>query len=170
MIRTERLVIRELTVADAVDYAREADDPRIAAGLRDGFPSPYTVALARGFLSSADERHPLYSLGITRDGALIGAVGLLPGDDVGRFTAEVGYWLGVNHWGQGYATEALAAFTDYVFANTEFVRLEGGVFAGNDTSGRVLEKCGYRLEAVQRDSAFKEGQILDVALYVRLRA
>jgi len=170
-IATERLVMRPLRGTDARALARVADDPRIAVNLRDGFPSPYGLLDARRFLSwlASGDAHPLTSLGIVRDGELIGCMGMTPGPDVYRYTGEVGYWLGVDHWGTGLATEALSAFTDHLLRETRLVRLQGNVFSGNPASGRVLEKCGYRLESVQRRAVVKNGVIRDLAIYVRLR-
>lgn len=152
--------------------AREADDPRIAINLRDGFPTPYTTRDARryiGLLVSGTE-HPLFGLAITRrDDDFVGCIGLTPGRDVYRRTGEVGYWLGVRHWGKGLATEALSAFTEHILRTTNLERLHGDVFSGNPASERVLEKCGYTREAVQRRAVYKNGQFRDLTVYVRLR-
>lgn len=168
-IHTARLVLRSPRIDDATDLASVADDPRVAAGLRDVFPHPYTFTDARHWIAGGEERHPLMGLLITRDDQVLGGIGLVPGDDVGRFSAEVGYWLGVDHWGHGYATEALTALCDHAFGATEFVRIFGCVFEGNDASGRVLGKSGFTLESVQRRAVFKNERFLDLAVYVRLR-
>jgi [ribosomal protein S5]-alanine N-acetyltransferase len=71
--------------------------------------------------------------------------------------------------GRGLATQALRAVTDFAFAQLPLVRLQAGVFAWNPASARVLEKCGYHREAVHRKSVFKDGQLIDAFLYVRLK-
>jgi [ribosomal protein S5]-alanine N-acetyltransferase len=169
-IVTDRLVLRAPHLDDAPDLARIANDPRVAAGLRDVFPHPYTLSDARHWIAGAEQRHPLMGLLITVQDTPIGGIGLVPGDDVTRFSAEVGYWLGVDHWGQGYATEALRAVCDHAFATTEFVRIFGCVFQGNEASGRVLEKSGFTLEGVQRKAVYKAGLFLDQSVYGRIRA
>lgn len=171
LIVTDRLVLRPLRHSDTRALARIADDPRIAVNLRDGFPNPYGLRDARRFIAwlGTADAHPLASLAIVRDGAIAGCIGMTPGLDVYRFTGEVGYWLGVDHWGQGLATEALAAFTAFLFRETALERLHGDVFSGNPASGRVLEKCGYRLESVQPRAVYKDGVFRDLAVYVRMR-
>lgn len=169
IVPTRRLVLRPLVVGDARDLAGEANDPRIARNLRDGFPTPYSLRDARRFIASVRDADPLTALAITRDGGVIGVIGLTPGLDVYRLNGEIGYWLGVAHWGQGLATEAVAAFVDEVWANTPMERLHADVFSGNPASERVLDKCGFRLESVQHRAVIKAGEMRDLAVWVRLR-
>lgn len=170
-IRTARLVLRAFHREDEEPLARAADDRRVWAGLRDRFPHPYDREAARAWIGAQAGRVPPENLAITlrQTGELVGGVGLERHADVVRFTAEIGYWLGSAHWGHGYATEAVAAFVDYVFASFEVERAEAWIFAHNQRSARVLEKCGFRLEGTARRSVFKEGRFLDSHLYGRLR-
>jgi RimJ/RimL family protein N-acetyltransferase len=169
-IVTPRLVLRRYRRGDEGDLRRVADDPRVAEHLRDGFPSPYTRDDAAEWVAASRDAPPLTVLAITRDDGVIGGIGLLPGTDVYRFGAEVGYWLGVDHWGRGYATEALRAFCERVFAATALERLFAHVFAGNDASRRVLEKSGFTHESIARRAVFKNGRFRDMHVYVRLRS
>ena len=63
---------------------------------------------------------------------------------------------GSIHWtaegGTGIASEATSKMTDYVFAETEIVRIAALVYSPNTASMKVLEKCGYRLEAIRQKS------------------
>ncbi len=169
VIRTARLEIRRPTIADAVAIASVANDPRVAANLRDAFPSPYTPTDARDWIAMT-RIHLLQGMVIVCDGRVIGGIGLDPGVDVSRHGAEVGYWLGTDHWGQGYMSEALAAFCDHVFSATSCQRIHAVVFAGNPASDRVLQKCGFALEGVARRAVFKRGRFLDAHTYGRLRS
>lgn len=157
-------------MSDARALAREADDPRIAEHLRDGFPNPYGVRDARRFIGSLREADPLSALAITLgEGPPIGVMGLTAGSDVYRLSGEVGYWLGAAHWGHGYATEALMGFAAAIWEWTPMERLHAGVFSGNPASERVLEKAGFELESVQRRAVVKNGRIRDLAVWVQLR-
>ena len=89
--------------------------------------------------------------------------------DLGRLIGEVGYWLGRDAWGNGYATEALALLVDHAFAEFDFVRLQAHVLAWNPASARVLEKNGFEREATFKRGAVKDGRVVDSWLYVRLR-
>jgi len=170
-IRTARLVLRPFRGEDEEPLARLADDRKVWSGLRDRFPHPYDREAARAWIQAQAGREPHENLAIAlrEMGAMVGGIGLERHADVVRFTAEIGYWLGSAHWGHGYATEAVAAFVDYVFASFDVERVEAWIFANNERSARVLEKCGFRLEGTARRSVFKEGRFLDSHLYGRLR-
>ena len=169
-LETERLVLRPWREDDAEALARRANNRRVSIQLRDRFPHPYTLEDARQWIGrclAAPE--PPLDLAIEHAGEPIGGVGLQPWQDVARFTAEVGYWLGEDFWGRGFATEALRRFSAYAFESFPFERLEAYVFSTNPASRRVLEKSGYEYEATLRRSAFKDGRFLDGHLYARLR-
>lgn len=170
-IETERLILRPWRVEDQEPLVRHANNRKVSINLRDLFPYPYTLEHARQWITlQTSISDPPQNLVIEHVGEFVGNVGFHTLDDVHRFTAEVGYWLGEDFWGRGFASEALAAFTDYVFANFHFQRLEGWIFSSNPASGRVLEKAGYEYEATLRQSVFKEGRFLDTLVYVRFRA
>lgn len=168
---TERLHLRRFRHDDARDLAREANHPEVARSLRDRFPHPYTLADARAWIARAAPESPPTTLAIARreDDRLIGGIGVERLADVARLTGEVGYWLGPDHWGRGYAREALAAFAAYVFDTFDFERLEAWCFAPNLASRRVLEACGFRLEGIARRNVVKDGSVLDSCLYALLR-
>src|SRR5207244_2850859 len=108
---------------------------------------------------------PVTSFAIECDGMLVGGTGYMPGRDVERCSAEVGYWIGEPHWGRGLATAALRALTAVVVERGGFTRLFALPFAANLGSRRVLEKAGFELSAVLRRSAIKDGQVVDQCLY-----
>jgi len=92
----------------------------------------------------------------------------VPGRDVERFSAEIGYWLGEEFWGRGITTEAVQLVTDHAFAQLNFLRLFALPFADNAASIRVLEKAGYAREAVLRSSSVKYGEVKDQMLYANI--
>ena len=90
--------------------------------------------------------------------------------DVERIGAEVGYWLGRAFWGRGIATAALRLLTAHAFAaDPELRRLWAVPFVTNVASARVLEKAGYTREGTLRQSAIKDGRVLDQFMYAILR-
>jgi RimJ/RimL family protein N-acetyltransferase len=62
---------------------------------------------------------------------------------------ELGYWLGVDHWGQGFATEAARAAIDYAFDEFDIDHLISGARVANPSSRNILEKCGFQWSGVQ---------------------
>lgn len=79
--------------------------------MADVFPHPYTQADGEFRLSIAGQPGPNLNLNlaIAIDGQAAGGIGLMAGEGNFRHTAQVGYWLGQNHWGRGVATAALRA-------------------------------------------------------------
>ena len=65
-------------------------------------------------------------------------------DDVGEpYETELGWTVGREHWGQGYAPEAAAAARDWVFAEREdLLLLISLINLENQPSIRVAEKLG----------------------------
>jgi RimJ/RimL family protein N-acetyltransferase len=117
------------------------------------------------FLKSVSKADPCTNLAIDVQGEAAGGLGYVPGTDVERFSAEVGYWLGEQYWRRGIVSEALSLFTQYAFSELKLLRLFATPFADNRASIRVLEKAGYVLEGVMRSGCVKYGQPRDQALY-----
>lgn len=99
-----------------------------------------------------------------RDGGLIGYVNL-HGLEPENGYAETTYFLSPEAWGRGYMTEALSAVLDHAFGGMGLWRVAADHFAGNDASGRVLERCGMRREGVARGRYWKAGQRFDSIQY-----
>lgn len=153
---------------DLASLVRHANDKRVARTVRDLFPSPYTRADGERWLAHATAEGRSNNLAIDVDGAAVGGIGMIPGEDVQRIRAEVGYWLGHAYWGRGIMTEAVRAFSAHLLDERGFVRLEAPVFETNPASARVLEKAGYTLESRQRCAAIKDDRVIDILMYVRL--
>ena len=161
--------VRSFRPDDAEALARNANNRNVSRNMRDTFPYPYRLSDAREWIDFATTQSPEANFAIASDRELIGGIGITLQSDVNRHSAEIGYWLGEPHWGQGIATAALLAMTDWAFAQFDLVRLYGEVFEWNPASGRVLEKAGYELEGRLRRSIVKDGQIIDALLYAIVR-
>ena len=163
-----RCTLRPWRTSDASSLVRHANNINIAKHLRDRFPHPYTTRDAQDFLRIISTTAPQTNLAIEVDGEAAGGLGYVPGNDVERFSAEVGYWLGETCWGRGITTEALTLFTGHAFAELRLLRLFALPFADNLASIRVLEKAGYEREGTMRASSVKYGQPRDQALYAKV--
>ncbi|MBQ7455814.1 MAG: GNAT family N-acetyltransferase, partial [Clostridia bacterium] len=84
-------------------------------------------------------------------------------------SGEVGYSLARDCWNQGLCTEALAAVLRFGFDTLGLHRIEAQHEVDNPASGRVMEKCGMRLEGTLRGRVFNKGRFSDVRLYAILR-
>ena len=168
LLRGQRCTVRPWHKADAESLERHANNLNVARNLRDRFPHPYTAKEARAFLRHVAGEEDPSNLAIDVGGVAVGAVGYVPGRDVERFSAEIGYWLGEEFWGRGIATEAVILLTNYAFQQLNYLRLFALPFADNLPSARVLEKAGYLQEAVLRASSVKYGVPKDQLLYARI--
>lgn len=165
----QRCTLRPWHADDATALARHANDREVWRNMRDVFPHPYALADARRFIEHARAMSPVQFFAIVVDGEAAGGIGVSPFADVYRRGCEIGYWLGRALWNRGIVTEAVGATTAYAFGTLDLVRVQAGIFEWNAASMRVLEKCGFEREGVQRRAAFKDGRFADCVLYAKLR-
>jgi RimJ/RimL family protein N-acetyltransferase len=145
VLETKRLALRAPQLEDAKTVAMLANDRRIAENTAR-IPHPYREADATSFIAAANKADGDAVFLITlRDGTVVGACGIARAPDD---APELGYWLGVAHWGKGYATEALHAVIDFAFADLGHDALQAGARVTNPPSRRVLEKCGFQWTGV----------------------
>jgi RimJ/RimL family protein N-acetyltransferase len=144
VLETERLVLRAPRPDDAEALAYRINDRRIAINTAR-IPFPYSLEDAEQFIAAVNRRDGETAFVITLDDALIGGCGVAQSDS----GPEVGYWIGVPFWGQGFATEAARAVIDYVFGSLGHEVLEAGARVSNPASRRVLEKCGFQWTGVR---------------------
>ncbi len=170
-LTSTRLVLRAFTLEDVPRVEHLLDTPEIAATTLY-IPYPYPPGAAEDWIRS----HPSaaaagdeYTWAITqRDtGDVIGAIGLRTVTDHKR--GDLGYWLGVPYWNQGYMTEAVRRMIAFAFDDLGYMRVEAGYFAHNPASGRVMEKAGMAYEGTLRAYYQKEGQPIDIALRAVVR-
>jgi RimJ/RimL family protein N-acetyltransferase len=144
VLESKRLALRAPRLEDAKTVAALANDRRIAENTAR-IPHPYKLADAERFISAANTNGGDAVFLVTlKGGAVIGSCGISNVDG----QVELGYWLGVAHWGKGYATEALHAVIDFAFGDLDHDALNAGARVTNPASRRVLEKCGFQWTGV----------------------
>jgi len=148
--------------------AEIADNEKVAVNLRDAFPSPYTVEDAQKFISMCLKQDPYEVFAIEYEGEYVGNIGLHRQDDVYRKTAELGYFIGEPYWNKGITTRAVNLICDYGFRELDIIKIFSGVFSFNTASQKVLEKCGFALEAVLKSAVIKNGKIFDEYRYAKI--
>ena len=135
-------------------------------------PHPYTENMAEAWILT---HKPLFRTGaqvnfaitLIDDNQLVGAIGLLLQPAHNR--AELGYWVGVPHWGKGYCTEAADAVLAFGFDTLRLHRIHAAHLRRNPASGRVLEKCGMVHEGCARQHAHKWDRYEDLEQWGILR-
>jgi RimJ/RimL family protein N-acetyltransferase len=153
MIETERLVLRKPRLADAADLAVAYADPEVMRFMGDGStatPAEVEKGIAQWLERWDSWGMSLLSLERREDGRVLGRAGFLRWDpetwEVGGHETELGWLLGREHWGHGYATEAALALRDWAFRDRGLTRLISLINHGNLRSIRVAERIGERYE------------------------
>jgi RimJ/RimL family protein N-acetyltransferase len=166
-LRTARLLLRSFIDKDVPTVVRLAGVKEIAATTLQ-IPHPYVEEDASTFFAKANEdfragRSVSFAITIQANKELCGAVGLHIAKEHNH--AELGYWIGVPYWGQGYATEAAGAAVASGFDSLHLNRIFAHHFAGNTGSQRVLEKIGMRHEGRFRQHIKKWDRYVDIENY-----
>ncbi len=150
VLQTERLTLRPLRKSDAQEIARQINDWEVVKNTAL-IPYPYELSMAHEFISAtldeALESGDSFAVVKRREGALIGGLGLRIKTDLpdGGLGIDIGYWLGREHWDQGYGSEAVARAVAYGFEELGADQIWATLDKDNVASRRVLEKAGLRL-------------------------
>lgn len=150
IIHTDRLVLRPAYIGDAGRVAQimEYDISKWLIPV----PDPYTLTDAQDWLSSLRFERGRYVWAISRDGEVIGMIGIDP---------TLGYWIGKEHWGQGYVREAAHAVLSAYFHDPFADPIYSGYFVENERSARVLTRLGFSPlgNSVATLSAAQQGEL-----------
>ncbi len=163
--------LRKWQLDDIEDVAYYANNPHIAANLRNVFPYPYTLEDARGYIQfciEASEKQQI-SRAIRVAGRTVGSISISCGTDVYEKSGELGYWLAEEFWGKGIMTEAVKDICQKAFEKFDILRIYAEPFAHNQGSRKVLEKAGFSLEGIMKNGVYKNGKIFDYCMYALLR-
>lgn len=163
--------IRKWELSDARDLATALSNIKVQNNLRDGLPYPYTEQDGNEYISlmlDADEKD-VFAFAVTIDGKVIGSISAFRQENIHRQTAELGYYIAEEYWGKGIMTKAVRQLCEYVFTHTDIIRIYAEPFAYNIASCRVLEKAGFTCEGTLRSNAVKNGKVLDMKMYSKLK-
>jgi [ribosomal protein S5]-alanine N-acetyltransferase len=83
-------------------------------------------------------------------------------------SAQIGYWLGSPHHGQGRMSDAVATVLRFAFHTLRLHRVEAASIADNIKSIALLERCGFTHEGTARAYLEIDGQRRDHELYACL--
>lgn len=148
---------------DDLEFLHETiNDPRVRTTLA-AF-EPVTRSREREWIESIGEDGDVRLL-IAVDGEAVGTVGLDVEDDVPWGTAEVGYLIEPEAWGNGYATDAVREICGHAFEERRLHKVHAAVYETNPASRRVLEKAGFSEEGVLREEAYVSGEYVDCHRY-----
>jgi ribosomal-protein-alanine N-acetyltransferase len=162
--------LRPFSLADVSAVSQLANDEAIWRNMPNSFPYPYTEKDAQDwitFITSPSSTEPNWAICLHEQ-----AIGSISIDDIGTMNqgvGQIGYWLGRDYWGKGYTPIATQAVTDWALDKGGYHRLEANVYSWNPSSARVLEKCGYQLEATLKQRIIKMDTRLDELIYTKIK-
>jgi len=165
---TPRLCLRPFRLMDAAEVRRQAGNFEVAKHVGSAVPHPYPEGAAEAWIGTHADRFDQgveVALAITRlsDHQLVGSIGLYIAKE--ESVAELGYWVGQEFRGQGYATEAGAALIAYGFESPGLFRIYARAHPDNPGSCRVLLKLGMVPEGVLRGHSVRLGTRHDMAFF-----
>jgi len=172
IFETPRLVVRAFRPDDLEAFVAMRAAPEVA---RYQNWENFSLAEGRSFIASLAAQKPgdpgwfQFAIEEKAGGAFAGDCGLRILETDGRL-AQIGYTIRRDLWNRGYAGEAVRALVAYAFASFDIYRITASVDPRNLGSCRVLEKAGFRREALYRQSEWFKGQWADDAVYALLRA
>lgn len=142
VLHTARLTIRPLQPGDAPAMETLVGDWQVAR-YTARIPHPYPAGAAAAWIAeNDDDNETAFAIVRRSDGAFVGCCGFNP-DEPGAI--EIGYWVGVPFWRQGYGREAIAGLVDHCFADPAIDRIVATVHPDNVASAGLQEKLGFVL-------------------------
>lgn len=170
-LSTQRLVLRPLSVTDAVSLQKLASD-RAIADTTISIPHPYPDGEAKKYIikhtTEVKNGHFVFAIERQLESDLIGIIELHD-LELEHSIAELSYWLAVAAWGNGYMSEALPPLLSFGFNTLSLNRIHAYHMVRNPASGRVLHKNGFKLEGLLRQRIRKWEKFEDVKLFSLLR-
>lgn len=146
-LETKRLVLRRWTLDDAEDCFKYSKDERVAGP--SGWKAHESVEESRDVIEKYYFEPEVYAVCLKSDPKLraIGSICITfkkysPIVELTEDDGEIGYWIGVEHWGNGYATEAAKRIAKHAFQDLKLKKLWGRHYVSNPKSGHILKKLG----------------------------
>lgn len=168
-IFTDRLVLRNLTHNDIQDILEIISHPsvaRVTSNIKANESGVKKYIDTQNSYQSF-EMDKYYDLAIERieDGKVVGLLGLMVEE---YKQGMIGWGLGVNYRGNGYATEGAKALISYGFSELNLHRIYAKTSSFNTASWQVMERVGMRKEAHLREAEQRGGEWVDVLIYASL--
>lgn len=153
-LQAERLLLRRWLPRDQDPFAAICADPLVM----EHFPATRSYEETRAYIEQIEAGFEAEGFGFwavelrgAGAGTLIGFVGLRSIDPAMPFApaVELGWLLGKEHWGQGYATEAATAAIHFAFEELGLVELIAYTAKCNLRSQRVMERLGMHRDPAE---------------------
>lgn len=161
-METQRLILRPWTEADTESLYKYAKDPAVGpiAGWTPHTSLENSREVIRNILSSPET----YAVVLKETNEPVGSVGIMfvndvHSADIQEGDAEIGYWIGVQHWGKGLIPEAVKCLLKRCFEELDIKRVWCGYYDGNIRSRRVMDKCGFKFHHTEENKVSPLGDV-----------
>ncbi len=159
--RTERLILRPWKETDAESLYEYAKDP--AVGPIAGWPVHTSVKNSLDIIKDVLSANETYAVCLKEDNRAIGCISLFsPMQTETKASSselEVGYWIGVPFWGNGYIPEAVRVLQKHAFEDLHCTAMWCGYYDGNEKSKRCMEKCGFEFHHTEQKTCVLMGDV-----------
>lgn len=171
ILKTTRLVLRPFALADAKEVQRQAGSPKVAA-TTGTIPHPYPDGAAEEWIGKhgewfEKEMSVNWAIEMIATKKLIGCISLVR--NKAHHRAELGYWIGEEHWNQGFCSEAAVVAIRYGFDILKLNKVTARHMSENPNSGKIMLKAGMEKEAYLAQDFLKNGKFVDMVVYGLLR-
>lgn len=171
VIETERLILRKLTMEDAVDVFEYASEPLVSRFVP--WEMHKSVEDSREFLrfilNGYEKNNKLtWGIELKSEQKMIGTIDYVKWTDK-HYRAEIAYALSHHYWGKGFTHEAAHGLMEFGFEKMALNKIEALIMPENFQSQRVLEKLGMSKEGVARQHFLLKGELVDLAMYSVLK-
>jgi RimJ/RimL family protein N-acetyltransferase len=161
-METERLILRPWREEDALSLYKYAKNP--AVGPIAGWPPHTSVENSREVIRDILSAPETYAVVLKEIDEPVGSVGIMFGDsvhsaDMQEGDAEIGYWIGVPHWGKGLIPEVVNLLLRRCFEELGVKRVWCGYYDGNTKSRRVMDKCGFKFHHTEEGKPSPLGDV-----------
>ena len=167
-IKTERLLLRRITDADAPELLFLRSDETVMKYIDREKPKSLEEALAFIQIVNANidkNESVMWAIALQdKPDTLIGNIGFWRILNK-HYRSEIGYMLHPSFWGKGIMKEALLAAIDFGFNQMKLHSIEAHINPDNTASGKLLEKTGFVREAYFKEDFFFRGKFIDSAIY-----
>ena len=165
------IYLRRLEYDDALSLVEIVDDSDVQKYLLLS-QLPYTLSDARNFIeytknTSLNGGEQCFA--IISDGRMAGVISYTIGSEHKSCAASIGYYVGKKYWGNGIASAAVKLMVSDIFGNPSVRRIYAEIFAQNQASARVLEKCGFACEGRLKKAIIKDGVVYDALVFALTR-
>ncbi len=170
-MRTPRLAFRKLHLEDEQAVYHYSSNPEVTKYVI--FPTHQSLEDTRAFINLSMEKYKkgqvaCWAVTLKDTGAMVGTADFCWWS-MEQHKAEVGFCFATEHWGIGYASEALMALIKFGFTYMDLHRTEARCFQENKASARVMEKAGMIHEGLMRDFIYVKGRYWNIHQYAILR-